>query len=592
MFMTQLATPAAPGPAQPSFKAYAHLAWRWAWLFVLCALLGGAAAYLWSITLAPTFQASSKIIINEARTPAATNYNDILASERLARTYADLLKRESVLQAAFMRLGLDPALVEQEVTSVTVSPLRDTQLVALEIEGPQPQLVAAVANTLPEVLVEELRAIQAGRFSESKTNLTEQLDALKHQVETAELQLGALAPRRTAQEELAFTQMSTALTQYQTAYANLLQSYEALRLAEAQATDTIALIEPAAVPTMPEHPRVVVNTLLAAMLAALAAVGTALLIESLDDRIRTPEDLLRIAPIPVVGGISVTPATYTFSSSAPLLQTVARISPRPGRRASPVSAPPAPENSPSGSPEAIPATPSSALALISIRDPRHPIVEAYRRLRTNLQYANLDTGLGALMITSAEPGEGKSTTAANLAVVMAQAGARVILVDADLRKPRQDRLLGVLRQPGLAEALRGNMGAAGLLQPVAGVPHLQVLAAGEPVPNPAEVLGSQRMRQLAEQLRAQADIVIYDTPPLLPVTDAQVVGRLADAALLVIDSAKTAAGTVQRAVGALDQVHVPLAGALLNRLPSTRRGYGYGDYGDYGYYYAYDDKAA
>jgi capsular exopolysaccharide synthesis family protein len=219
-------------------------------------------------------------------------------------------------------------------------------------------------------------------------------------------------------------------------------------------------------------------------------------------------------------------------------------------------------------------------ALISVSDPRHPIVEAYRRLRTNLQFYNLDAGLSSLLVTSAEAGEGKSMTSANLAVVMAQSGARVIVVDADLRKPRQHRIFGLMRQPGLTEALRSGSFSPSLLQEAPGVPNLRVLTSGEIVPNPAEVLGSQRMRQLVEQLHAESDILIFDTPPLLAVTDAQVVGHLVDGALLVINSQKTPAGAIHRALQSLIQVNVPIMGAVLNRLSGSGRAYYY-----YCYYY-------
>ena len=308
--MSQSSVPAVSaisGFTQPDLKMYARLAWRWLWLVVLCAVIGGAAAFLVSLNMTPIYQAESKVMINEARTPSAANYNDILASERVARTYADLMKRDSVMAEAFVRLGLDPALVDSQITAVTVSPVRDTQLVALTIEGPNPQLVAAVANTLPSVFVDELRKIQSGRFAESKASLSQQLDEMSRQVETTKLRLGELEQQRTAQEEMEYTQLSSALTQYQTSYANLLQSFEALRLTEAQSTDSVVLMEAAAVPTAPVRPRVLVNTLLAAVVGALAALGIVFLLEYLDDRVQTPEDLQRIAPVPVLGAIGVTP---------------------------------------------------------------------------------------------------------------------------------------------------------------------------------------------------------------------------------------------------------------------------------------------
>ncbi len=429
--MSQSSVPVVSGFTQPDLKMYARLAWRWLWLVVLCAVIGGAAAFLVSLNMTPIYQAESKVMINEARTPSAANYNDILASERVARTYADLMKRDSVMAEAFVRLGLDPALVASQITAVTVSPVRDTQLVVLTIEGPNPQLVAAVANTLPSVFVDELRKIQSGRFAESKASLSQQLDEMSRQVETTKLRIGELEQQRTAQEEMEYTQLSSALTQYQTSYANLLQSFEALRLTEAQSTDSVVLMEAAAVPTAPVRPRVLVNTLLAAVVGALAALGIVFLLEYLDDRVQTPEDLQRIAPVPVLGAIGVTPSASRRPSTTHTL--------RRGTRSGGASLTSATDPV---SPDLVPAADTAEDPLISVSDPRHPIVEAYRRLRTNLQYYNLDSTLTSLLLTSAEAGEGKSITSANLAVVMAQSGMRVILVDADLRKPRQHRIFG------------------------------------------------------------------------------------------------------------------------------------------------------
>ena len=569
--MSQSAAPVVARFTQPDLKMSVQWAWRWLWLVVLCALVAGAAAFLVSLTMTPIYQALSKVMINEARTPAGgvygANYSDILASERVARTYADLLKRDSVMAEAFVRLGLDPAQVKSQITGVTVSPVRDTQLVALTLEGPNSQLVAAAANTLPAVFVDELRKIQSGRFAASKESLGQQLDVMSRQVETTRLRLGELEQQRTAQEQMEYTQLSGALTEYQTSYANLLQSFETLRLAEVQSTDSVVLMEAAAVPTVPVRPRVLVNTLLAAVVGALAALGVVFLLEYLDDRVQTPEDLQRIANVPVLGAIGITPAVSRRPSAARAFRTNTR--PPASRSAGVPACIPPPDPMPLGVP--------ADDVLISVGHPHQPIVEAYRRLRTNLQYSNLDESLTSLLLTSAEAGEGKSTTAANLAVVMAQAGVRVILVDADLRKPHQHDLFGALRQPGLGEALRGGF-VPELLQPVEDIPNLRLLAGGETVPNPAEVLGSQRMRQLFQQLRAEADFLLFDTPPLLAVTDAQIVGHLVDGALLVIDSQKTSAGAVHRALESLAQVNVPVMGAVLNRLSGAGRSY---------YYYRY-----
>jgi len=522
-------------------KIYVRLALRWLWLVVLCSLIGGAGAWWVNTNTTPIYQASSKIMISEGRNAANANYGDILLSERVARTYAELMRRQLVIQQVFERLGLDPALAGSQIASISVTPIRDTQLVQLTVESPSPDLAAAVANSLPTVFLDELRATQLSRFAESKASLSSQLETLSRQVEETKLQLSELENPRTSVEELEYTRLNNALTQYQTSYANLLQSFEELRLTEAQSLDTIVLMDPASAPTNPVRPRVLTNTLLAAVMGALAALGIVFLVEYLDDRVQTPDDLRRIADLPVLGAIAKIPAGRGKAKR-------------------------------SGN-------------LLSITQPRHPIVEAYRRLRTNLQFYNLDEGLRSLAITSAEGGEGKSVTAANLAVVMAQSGLSVVLVDADLRKPQLHHIFDLPRKPGLAEALIAGELNPALLQPAPGVANLRVLTCGDSVPNPAEVMGSHRMRDLAAHLETVADVVIYDTPPVLAVTDALVAGQLADGVLLVVNTLKTSAGAVHRAIEALTQVNRPPMGAVLNRLSGSGRSYYYYyQYYTYGYY--------
>ena len=224
-------------------------------------------------------------------------------------------------------------------------------------------------------------------------------------------------------------------------------------------------------------------------------------------------------------------------------------------------------------------------ALIALNEPREVAVEALRRLRTNLRFADVDRPLRSLAITSANPNEGKSVIAANLAIVMAQAGLRVILVDADLRKPKQHHLFELTRAPGLSDALyhENFEGLDLILQPTS-VANLQVLTVGRKVPNPAELLGSQRMRELVATLFEKADLLLIDTPPVLAVTDSQIIGTQVEGSLLVIDPKRTTRKMAQMAVEALDQVSVRLLGVVINRVDLAARGYYYYYYDNYEYY--------
>ena len=203
--------------------------------------------------------------------------------------------------------------------------------------------------------------------------------------------------------------------------------------------------------------------------------------------------------------------------------------------------------------------------LITITDPRSPVAEAYRRLRTNLEFASLDNSLRTLLVTSAGPDEGKSTTLSNLAVSIAQAGRRVILVDGDLRHPRLHELFGLDNRQGLTTVVGQASGDIPLQE--SGVNGLRVLAAG-PLPDiPADLIASPAVETLIATLREQADIVLFDAPPVVTVTDAAVLASKVDGVLLVINAGRTRREYAQRAKALLAQVHARVVGAVLTNAP-------------------------
>jgi len=203
--------------------------------------------------------------------------------------------------------------------------------------------------------------------------------------------------------------------------------------------------------------------------------------------------------------------------------------------------------------------------LITITDPRSPVSEAYRRLRTNLEFASLDKPLRTLLVTSAGPDEGKSITLANLAVSIAQAGRRVILVDSDLRHPRLHEIFGLDNRDGLTTIVRRGSGDVPLQE--SGVDGLLVLPSG-PLPEiPADLIASPGMESLIARLREQADIVLFDAPPVVTVTDAAVLASKVDGVLLVINAGRTRREYAQRAKSLLEKVHARLVGAVLTNVP-------------------------
>lgn len=205
------------------------------------------------------------------------------------------------------------------------------------------------------------------------------------------------------------------------------------------------------------------------------------------------------------------------------------------------------------------------MSLITLTDPRSPVSEAYRTLRTNLSFSGLDTPIRSLVVTSPAPDEGKSTTIANLAVTMAQGGKRTILVDCDLRRPGLHELFGLRPEPGLTNLLLEQNGEPFLQD--CGVEGLQLLASGPLPPNPADLLGSMKIDSLLELLTSKADIVLLDAPPVIAVTDATVLGAKVDGVLLVIRAGKTKREHAERAKELLEKANVRIVGAALTNAP-------------------------
>jgi non-specific protein-tyrosine kinase len=419
---------------------------------------------------------------------------------------------------------------------VSVQLVRDTQLIELKVEGTDPQLAASIADEIPQVFIEQTETMQSSRFASSKENLARQMAVLEADMESIQQAIDELRSSE-APDQAELARLQGSLTQYQASYSSLLQSYEEIRLAEAEAINSVIVVEPAQVPTSPIKPRTLTNTLLAAVVGCMLAVGVAFLIEYLDDTIKTPDDVKHTTNLPTLGAV-------TRIEGAEIEDK-----------------------------------------LVTADHPRSPVSEAYRILRTNLQFSAVDKPLKTLLVTSANPIEGKSLTAANLGVVMAQAGLSVIIVDTDLRRPILHRIFQLTREEGLTNALlQANPNPDGYLQETK-VENLRVLTSGPLPPNPSELLGSERMSNLIEHLKQQADIVLLDSPPSLAVTDAAVLSSQVDGILLVVDAGACRRELAARAVESLSKVGGNVLGAVLNKLSPRGSGYYY-----YYYYYSQDGE--
>ncbi|MCB0099649.1 MAG: hypothetical protein KDE46_28140, partial [Caldilineaceae bacterium] len=181
-------------------KVYLRLIWRWLWLLILCGMVGGAAAYVFSQMSTPIYQASSTLMIDEGSNVSAT-YQDLITAERKARTYAELMTRDSTLAEVAAQLNLTPQSLDNDLSDISVTPLRDTQLLKVQIEGISPSLVTVVADTLPAVFIQELNRVQGERFVTLKAGLQEQLDDLATQIDLVQVEIGQVGEAPTPSEE-------------------------------------------------------------------------------------------------------------------------------------------------------------------------------------------------------------------------------------------------------------------------------------------------------------------------------------------------------------------------------------------------------
>ena len=223
-----------------------------------------------------------------------------------------------------------------------------------------------------------------------------------------------------------------------------------------------------------------------------------------------------------------------------------------------------------------------SLDVITLTQPKSPISEAYRTLRTNLQFSNVDGDLKTISIASSGPGEGKTTTLCNVAETFAQSGKRTLIIDADLRKPRVHKVFKLSNAVGLTNVLTGQEKFEDVLQ-ITGS-HLQVLTSGPIPPNPAELLESKAMKQLLELLSQHFDVILIDTPPVGVVTDGAIVARMVDGTILTVASHKTQIDGAKRAKQLLEQVNARVIGVVMTMMPVSKKGY-------YGYqYYNYEEQ--
>jgi non-specific protein-tyrosine kinase len=510
---------------QRNIRRYLSLICRWWWLVIGCAILGAASAYIVSSQIEPVYKASTTLLVQPALTTKnSSDLNAMRASAELAQTYVKMITGRPVLKAIKSNLDLNET--EGLKKRIKAELIQGTLLIRLSVEDSDPSRAALLANTIAEEFIIQNRTLQQSRYADYLSSLQEQMNDLTLSIKETQAAISSLGTPSTEEDQAELVRLKASLSSYQTSYTSQLKSYEEARLSATQTTDTLTIFEEALKPQNPIRPHKETNAAIASGIGATLAIVIVFLLEYLDDTLKTSDDVNQALGLSTLG-------------------TIGKLN-------------------------------KGAEELVTAVEPLSPISEAFRSLRTNIRFSSVDEPIRTLLVTSAGPTEGKSTTAANLAVVMAQAGLKVIIVDADLRRPRLDQVFGLHPRGGLTGSLlEGDMN--GHLQP-SKIEGLMVLPAGKRPPNPSELLGSRRLKELLGELVQQVDVVIIDSPPILPVTDAAILAQVVDGVLLVVNASETRRDVTRQAAENLKQVDANMIGVVLNKVTTHSGHYYYHEY--------------
>jgi capsular exopolysaccharide synthesis family protein len=451
--------------------------------------------------------------------------------------------------------GLDDATPGTQSASQLLETLRGKQA-DLKIQvadlstqfGPAYPKLTQLNNQLKEIdaqIVAEMKKV-AGKVRGQYTTALQRENMLKEAFEKQKQEANKLN-----ESAIEFTLLKQKVETNRQLYDGLLQKLKEADVSAALKNNNFHVVDDARQPTIPIEPNIPRNLMFAMVLGLASGIGLAFLLEGLDNTVRTTDQAQMISGLASLGMI-------------PLGSKAAREGPNPKRL--------------------VIATSKEAVELVTQVRPQSQMAESYRALRTSLLLSNLGAPPKVIMVTSALPQEGKTTTSINTAVVLAQKGVRVLLIDADLRRPSIHKTLGMGPHSGLSNVLTGSTTLEQAITRTAILPNLFVLAAGTPPPNPAELLASTNMRETLAQLCQQYDHIVIDTPPSLSVTDAVVLSPRADAVVLVIRSGQTTKQALRRSRDVLVGVNAKVVGVLLNAVDLSSP--------DYYYYYEYQSKYA
>lgn len=502
-------------------KQYLLIVWRWTWLLVLCAMLGGVTAFFVTRRMTPTYEANTILLVDIG----SRGYNDLLVNQILAKTFESLMNKQPVLAQVIANLNLDMS-VSKLANKVLLVASTNGQLLTLTVSDSNPQRAADIANEIAKVFSEQDLATQQANYASTRDSLVAEMARVQQDLDQIQASIDALKAPLTPAQTSERQQLSARLGQYRSSQSALLNTFETLRL-RVPSKSSIQAIEVAVPPSSPVWPRVSLNVAIATLVAGLAALGPVFLIEYLDESLKSSKQITELTGLPTL----VTIGGHQGLAVVDRLATVVA--------------------------------------------PRSQIAEAYRQLRRMIENASGGRPVRTIAITSSSAADDTGTIVANLAGAMIQTGKRVIVVDADLRKPSLHTFFGQSNGRGLTTALlRQSDDLEDTYLVATKIVNLLLLPSGPQPPNAPDLLDTERLPQVIELLKQHADIIIFNTTPLSTVLDAIPVARACDTTLVVVRLRSTHATTLKQINAHLTASQVTVLGVVINLVKTRRWGYG------------------
>ena len=496
-------------------RFYWAILWRRKWVVILTVAIALLVTVIGTLLMIPRYVGSATVRIATTSTGTVLDQRyDTQYTDRLMNTYAKLATSEPVVQELARRLDTQKHMtvdVQRLLTGdIQVEILANTELMKVSVEDDNPSVAAEAANTLAQVLIDDYKANSSGGNT-ALAALRAQLDQVAKDLDLSRKsyeQLVIQSPTATNQIEAA----KNAIDVNQQTFASLSNDYQQALLSQARQANSISIIEPATPPQYPSSPRKELNVALGLILGLVGGVGLSFLFENLDTTLFTIDQIEQLTRLTPIGQI---PVVKKQASAA-------------------------------------------------FFNPSSPEEEAIRRLSTNLLYYYRSEVVRSMLVTSAQPTEGRSTIVTNLGRALALSGKRVIVVDADLRLPMIHRLLFLANKKGLTSVLKGEATLDEAVQE-SNIPGLSVITAGPLPSNPAELLGSGEMKAAVKELGERYDMVLLDTSPLLPVTDAAILAPVVDGVMFVVACGQSRKTEVRAALQQLTKIKVRALAIVVNR---------------------------